>query len=308
MKKYLILLLTLLSAGQIAIYSQGALAEGFDDIALKTIKVSDNIYMLQGVGGFAGGNMAVSAGEDGILLVDDQFAEMNDKIKAALKDIGSADSSSGQLRFVLNTHWHGDHTGGNAIFSKQATVIAHNNVRKRLQAPQEHQFGQSPAQPKNAWPLITFDESLTIHMNGEAIDFIHFPNGHTDGDGVVFFTQSNVIHVGDHFFVDAFPYVDISSGGDVISYTNNVKNLIEQMPDDVKIIPGHGSLATLDDYKRFYDMLASTTDYVKIKIDAGVSLEQIQTEGLPEKWHSWGNGFIKTKNWISFIYKSWQQR
>ena len=293
MKKRLVLLFTLLFV------SQMAMAEGFDDITLKTTKVSDNIYMLQGVGGFAGGNIAVSAGADGILIVDDQFAAMHDKIKAALADI-----NPGKLRFVLNTHWHGDHTGGNAIFSKQATVIAHDNVRKRLQASQENDFGQSPAQPKEAWPLITFDESLTIHMNGGAIDFIHFPNGHTDGDGVVFFTQSNVIHVGDHFFVDAFPFVDISSGGNVLSYTNNVKKLIEQMPEDVKIIPGHGSLATLDDYKRFYDMLVSTTDYVKTRIDADMSLAQIQAEGLPEKWDSWGDGFIKAKNWISFIYQA----
>jgi len=279
--------------------SQISIADGFDEITLKTTKVSGNVYMLEGVGGFAGGNLAVSAGDDGLLLVDDQFAGMNDKIKAALKEI-----DAGDLRFVLNTHWHGDHSGGNALFSQQAIIIAHDNVRKRLQAPQENDFSKSPAQAKEAWPLITFDESLTIHLNGEAIDFIHFPNGHTDGDGVVFFTESNVIHVGDHFFVDAFPFVDMNSGGNVLGYTNNVKSLIERMPDDVKIIPGHGRLATLDDYKRFYDMLLSTTDHVKIKMDAGMTLVQIQGQGLPEKWASWGHGFIKPENWISFIYQS----
>ncbi len=279
--------------------SQISIADGFDEITLKTTKVSGNVYMLEGVGGFAGGNLAVSAGEDGLLLVDDQFAGMNDKIKAALKEI-----DAGDLRFVLNTHWHGDHSGGNVLFSQQATIIAHDNVRKRLQAPQENLFGKSAAQPKEAWPLITFDESLTLHMNGEAIDFIHFPNGHTDSDSVVFFTESNVIHTGDHFFVDIFPFVDLNSGGDVISYTKNVKSLIDQMPEDVKIIPGHGRLATLNDYKRFYNMLISTTDYVKTKLDAGMTLEQIQQAGFPEKWNSWNAGFIKAKVWISFIHES----
>lgn len=293
MEKSLALLFVLLSA------SPMILAEGFDGITLKTTKVSGNVYMLEGVGGFAGGNIAVSAGEDGILLVDDQFAGMNDKIKAELKEI-----DAGQLRFVLNTHWHGDHSGGNALFSKNATIIAHENVRKRLQAPQENSVGASPAQPKDAWPLITFDESLTIHMNGEAIDFIHFPNGHTDGDGVVFFNKSNVIHTGDHFFVDAFPFVDLDSGGNVISYTRNVKSLIDRMPEDVKIIPGHGGLATLEDYKRFHDMLVSTADYVKSKTEAGLTLEEIQVEGLPERWHSWASGYIKTEQWIGLIYQS----
>lgn len=281
--------------------SQFALANGFDDISHKTIKLSDSVYMLQGIGGFAGGNIGVSVGEDGILIVDGQFAPLADKIRAALSDI-----DNGELRFVLNTHWHGDHTGGNREFSKDATIVAHDNVRKRLQAPQENLFGKSLPQPKEAWPLITFDESLTFHMNGEAIDFIHFPNGHTDGDGVVFFTESNVIHTGDHFFVDIFPFVDINAGGNVISYTKNVKRLIDQMSDDVKIIPGHGDIATLDDYKRFYDMLESTTDYVTTKMEAGMTLEQIQEIGLPEKWASWNAGFIKAKVWIASIYKSLQ--
>lgn len=288
-----ILLSILMSVGQTA------LTAPFDEITHKTIKVSGNIYMLEGVGGFAGGNIAVSAGEDGILIVDDQFAPLADKIKSAIAAI-----DSGELRFVLNTHWHGDHTGSNALFGKEATIIAHDNVRKRLQSPQENQFGKSPVQPKEAWPLITFDESLTIHMNGEAIDFIHFPNGHTDGDGVVFFRESNVVHVGDHFFVDIFPFIDINSGGNVLAYTQNVKTIIDSMPQDVQIIPGHGRLASLQDYKRFYTMLVSTTDYVKTQLDAGMTVEQIQEKGLPEKWDGWGGGFIKAENWIKFIQQS----
>lgn len=279
--------------------SQFAWADDFDDIRLKVTQVSGNIYVLEGVGGFAGGNIAVSAGKDGLLIVDDQFAPMADKIHAALADIGP-----GKLRFVLNTHWHGDHTGGNARFADDATIIAHDNVRKRLQAAQENMFGKSPAQPEQAWPVITFDDSLSIHLNGEEVRFIHFANGHTDGDGVVYFSGANVVHVGDHFFVDAFPFVDINSGGNVIGYTANVKKTIDSMADDVKIVPGHGRIATLEDYKRFYRMLVETTDYVKAKISAGRSLQEIQTEGLPAQWESWGNGFIKPAHWIEFIFQS----
>lgn len=282
-----------LSLGQLA------LADPFEGVSHKTIKLSENVYMLQGVGGFAGGNIGVSAGEDGILIIDDQFAPLADKIKAALGDI-----AKGDLRFVLNTHWHGDHTGGNREFGKQATIVAHENVRKRLQTPQENRFGKSLPQPKEAWPVITFDQSLSFHMNGEEIEFIHFPGGHTDGDGVVYFRSSNVVHVGDLFFVDVFPFVDINSNGNVLSYAKNVKSIIDSVGPDVKIIPGHGPLSNLQDYKRFHTMLVETTDYVKAQLDAGLSVEQVQEKGLPEKWSSWGGGFIKAKDWIKFIHQS----
>ncbi len=273
--------------------------QGFSKISLKTTNVSDNIYMLEGAGGFAGGNIGVSVGEDGILLIDDQLTPMSEKITSALAEI-----HTGSPKFILNTHWHGDHTGGNAHFSNRTTIIAHTNVRKRLMEDQQNYFGASPAQAKEAWPLITFDQSLTIHFNGEAIKFIHYPNGHTDGDGVVYFTNSNVAHLGDHYFTGMFPFVDLDSGGNVFSFTKNIKEIISALPSDVKIIPGHGALSNLDELKSYYEMLVETSRYVKNQASQGRTLEEIQQEGLPGKWKSWGNGFINAENWIMFIYNS----
>ena len=158
----------------------------FSDVEIKTIHAAGNIYMLEG----RGGNIGVSVGSDGILMVDDQFEPLADKIEAALKKL-----SDGQLKFVLNTHFHGDHTGGNEVFGPTAPIIAHTNVRERLKVK------LSP----EGLPIITFDTSLSIHFNGEEIRVIHFPKGHTDGDSVIFFTGANVVHMGDHFFSGRFP-------------------------------------------------------------------------------------------------------
>lgn len=283
----------------IGLFSALALAQNFDEIELKTTHVGGNVYMLEGVGGFAGGNIGVSAGSDGVLIVDDQFLQMADKIRDAIGEL-----SDGELRFVLNTHWHGDHTGGNIHFSKDATIIAHHNVRKRLMSKQSNHFGASPPQPKKAWPVITFDHSLTIHFNDEDIQFIHFPKGHTDGDGVVYFPTSKVAHLGDHFFVGRFPFVDLNSGGNVIGYTENIAKMLELFPADVKIIPGHGPLADIEDLKRFHHMLVETTSTVKAYKDKGMSLEEAQEEGLPLDWADWGTGFIVETDWIAFVYMS----
>lgn len=266
-------------------------------IQVKATKVSGNVYMLEG----AGGNIGVSVGPDGILIVDDQYAPLADKIKAALKTLGE-----GKLKFVLNTHWHGDHTGGNAAFGPEAPVIAHDNVRKRMGTEQKSEFWKrtTPASPKEALPIITFDQSLSVHFNGEEIRVIHFPHGHTDGDSIIFFTNSNVVHMGDHFFAGRFPFVDLESGGDVEGFTKNVGDVIAKLPAGVRIIPGHGPLSTPDDLKSFHHMLLTTTDIVRKKMAAGKTLAEIKSEGLPEEWKSWGAGFIKTDIWIETIHRS----
>lgn len=266
-------------------------------VEIKATKVAGNVHMLEG----GGGNIGVSVGSDGILIVDDQFAPLVDKIKAALKRLGE-----GKLRFVLNTHWHGDHTGGNVAFGPEAPVIAHDNVRKRMGSEQKSEFWKrtTPASPKEALPVITFDHSLTVHFNGEEIRVIHFPRGHTDGDAVIFFTNSNVVHMGDHFFAARFPFVDLESGGSVEGYAKNVGEVIKKLPAGVKIIPGHGPLSTPDDLKAYHRMLLETTDIVRKKMAAGKTLDQIKTEGLPEEWKSWGTGFIKTGVWLETIHRS----
>lgn len=266
-------------------------------VEIKTTKVAGNVYLLEG----AGGNIGVSVGPDGILIVDDQFAPLADKIRASLKTLGQ-----GKLRFILNTHWHGDHTGGNAAFGPEASIIAHDNVRKRLSTEQYSAFFKSkiPPSPKEALPVITFDQSLSVHFNGEEIRVIHFPNGHTDGDSIVFFTSSKVVHLGDDFFSGSFPFVDVDSGGSVEGLAKNIGEVITKIPADAKLIPGHGPISSLDDLKAYHRMLVETTAIVRQKIEARKTLDQIKAEGLPAEWNSWGKGFIKTDQWLELVHRS----
>jgi glyoxylase-like metal-dependent hydrolase (beta-lactamase superfamily II) len=290
-KKFLLLTVSLL----FAVSTQAQ--TDFSKVEIKATKVAGNVYMLEG----AGGNIGVSVGDDGLLIVDDQFAPLADKIRAALK--GLADK---KLRFILNTHWHGDHTGGNIAFGPEAPIIAHDNVRKRLATEQKSTVFNTttPPSPKEALPVITFNDSLSVHFNGEEIRAIHFPHGHTDGDSVIFFSTSNVVHLGDDFFAGRFPFVDLESGGSVEGLVKNIGELVDKIPPTAKLIPGHGPISTLDDLKAYHRMLQQTTDIVRQKIAAGKTLDQIKTEGLPAEWAPWGTGFIKTDRWVETIYKS----
>lgn len=293
MKRYLLCSLSII----LFLLVGGALAQGdLSKVEIKSTQVSGNVYMLEG----AGGNIGVSVGSDGILIVDDQFAPLAEKIRAALKKLGE-----GKLKYILNTHYHGDHTGGNKEFGPEAPIIAHDNVRKRLSGEMKPATGNAqPAAPPEALPVITFDQSLSVFFNGEEIRVIHFPHGHTDGDSVIFFTRSNVVHMGDHFFNGMFPFVDLASGGDVEGYARNVEAVIAKVPAGAKIIPGHGPLAGVEDLKKFHQMLVETIAVVREKMKAGKTVDQIKAEGLGDKWSSWGNGFIKTPAWIQTIYQS----
>jgi cyclase len=290
--KSIIALLVLL-ASPLLIIAQ----EDYSKVEIKATKINGNVYMLEG----AGGNIGVSVGPDGILIVDDQFAPLAEKIKAALKTLGD-----GKLKFILNTHWHGDHTGGNAPLGREAPIIAHDNVRKRLSTEQRIDFFKMtvPPSPSEALPVITFDNSLSVHFNGEEIKAIHFPHGHTDGDSVIFFTKSNVVHLGDDFFAGRFPFVDLDSGGSVQGLVKNIGEIIPKIPAGAKLIPGHGPISTIDDLKAFHRMLIETTDVVRKKMARKKTLAQIKTEGLPAEWKSWGEGFVKTDQWIELIYNS----
>jgi cyclase len=269
--------------------------QDFSKVEMKVIPISGSIYMLQG----AGGNIGVSAGKDGILIVDDQYAPLAEKIRVALRLI-----NPGNLKFVLNTHFHGDHTGSNAAFGPEAPIIAQENVRKRLSSEQTVRGNKVPPSPAEALPVITFADAVSVHFNGEEIKAIHFPHGHTDGDSVIFFTKSNVVHMGDDFFVGRFPFIDLENGGSVQGLIDNVGKVIAQIPADAKIIPGHGALSTVEDLKTYHRMLTETTDAVRKGMAASKSLEQLQADGLPEEWKSWGSGFIDTKAWIATIHSS----
>ena len=280
------LVYTIVAAGVVFLCITAWAQMDFARIKIKTTHVAGNIYMLEG----AGGNIGASVGPDGILLVDDQFAPLAEKIRNALKEL-----SEGQLKFLINTHFHGDHTGGNAIFGAEAHIISHTNVRKRLQIE---------SSPQKALPVVTFDDSLSIHFNGEEIRVIHFPHSHTDGDSVIFFTGSNVVHLGDLFFSGRFPYVDLNNGGDVEGLIKHIEKLLAELPPDVKLIPGHGPLSDLDDLRIYHQTLVETMEVIRDQIEAGKSLEEIKAAGLPKKWRSWGAGFISTGRWIEIVHRS----
>lgn len=271
----------------LALAGPGAAQQDFSQVQIQTIHVAGNIYMLQG----SGGNIGVSSGTDGQLIVDDQFAPLSGKIEAALKNIGD-----GRLKFVLNTHFHGDHTGGNAHFGRQAPIIAHDNVRQRLR--------KIPSLEKGALPVITFGQSLSLHFNGEEIRVTHLPPGHTDSDSIIHFTGANVFHMGDSFFSGRFPNIDLAGGGDVQGFIRNIEQALKTIPPEAKIIPGHGPLSTLEDMKKFHEMLIETTGIVQRGIAAGKNLEQLKADGLPEKWKKWEAPTLNTARWIEIVYAS----
>ncbi|NQV84872.1 MAG: MBL fold metallo-hydrolase [Rhodospirillales bacterium] len=274
------------------------------EITIGVVPVSGPISMLIGVNGFSGGNVGVSAGRDGMLIVDDKLDTFSHKLEKRLDDLKIC-SECGDLKFVINTHWHFDHAGGNAYFGDQAVIVAHDNVRKLMAAPQEIKFFKMklPASPDQALPVITYAKSVSVHFNGEEIRVIHFPNGHTDGDSVVHFTKSNVLHLGDQFFNGLFPFVDLEHGGNVVSMTRNIGEMIKMFPADAKIIPGHGPLGDMAALKAFHAMLTQTTKIVKDRMAAGKSLTEIQAAGLPEKWKSWA-WLINAESWIALVHGS----
>jgi glyoxylase-like metal-dependent hydrolase (beta-lactamase superfamily II) len=289
------------SALSVALAGPVAAQQDMTDVEITATHVAGTVYMLQG----RGGNIGVSIGPDGALLVDDQFAALEDKIRASLEELvgGKVD-----MDFVLNTHWHGDHVGGNTAFGSgsDAPVIAHTNVRKRMSTRQETAFGVVEPSPEEALPVLTFADSVSIHFNGEEIRAIHFPHSHTDGDAVIFFTESNVVHMGDLHFSGMFPFVDLSSGGSVQGLIKSVAGVIEQVPADVHVIPGHGPLSSVDDLREYLEMLNESVVFVGQGIEAGKSLDALKAEGVPERWVPWSGGFIDGDRWIETVFASLQ--
>jgi cyclase len=266
--------------------------DDFSKVEIKVTKVAGTVYMLEG----SGGNIGVSVGDDGVVLVDDQFAPLAGKIKTALKGV-----TDKPLKFVLNTHFHGDHTGGNAAFAHDATIIAHENVRKRLQDGGTVLGGAVKPADKDALPVVTFNQRATVHLNGEDIRAVHFEAGHTDGDSVIFFTQSNVVHMGDDFVTYGFPFVDAANGGSVGGMIAGVEKVLAMVDDNVKIIPGHGPLSSKADMRKFVDMLKETRDVVASGLKAGKTADQLKQDHALAKFESLGKGFIKTDAWIDLL-------
>ena len=268
----------------------------FDKIQIKATKVAGQIYVIEDVTKeFSGGNIGVSAGPDGIVLVDDKFAPLAPKIEAALKTI-----SDKPVRFVINTHYHGDHTSGNSAFGAKSTIIAHENTRKRMAAGRGT---EEPPAPAVALPIITFEHRVSVHLNGEDIRAIHFPNGHTDTDVVIFFTRSNVVHMGDDFFNGIYPFIDSDGGGSAKGLIANIEKLLGEIPADAKIIPGHGKVATAKELREFLAMLKETTAIIEAGIKANKTADQLKKDKVLAKYERWAKGFFKNEDFIDLLYK-----
>lgn len=259
-------------------------ADRFANVQVTSQHVGGTVHMLTG----AGGNIAVSVGDDGTLIVDDQFAPLAGRIQAAVDELGGS-----RPKLVLNTHYHGDHTGSNAFFGAAGTIVAHDNVRIRLLSADGVQ--------RVALPLVTFAEGLTVHFNDDEIALIHLPHGHTDGDSAVWFKNANVLHTGDQLFNGRFPFVDIDGGGTVSGYMQNLETILELVPADIRIIPGHGALANVAAVAENLEVIRTTRKMVVDALNDGDSIETVIERGLGAEYADWASGFINEERWIRIL-------
>ncbi|UCF39456.1 MAG: MBL fold metallo-hydrolase [Acidobacteriota bacterium] len=251
----------------------------------------------------SGGNLGLCVGEDATFLIDDQFAPLTEKIKEAIAKI-----TPHPIKFVFNTHWHGDHTGGNENLGEMgALIVAHDNVRKRMSSEQFMKaFNRTvPASPKAALPVVTFNDTVTFHLNDEEIHALHVDPAHTDGDSVIFFKSSNVVHTGDLFFNGRYPFIDLSSGGSIQGMIAATNRLLDLIDEKTKIIPGHGELGSKADLAQYRDMLVAVKDRVEPLIKAGKSEEEVlAAKPLADLAAEWGEGFMNPDNFLKIVYAS----
>jgi glyoxylase-like metal-dependent hydrolase (beta-lactamase superfamily II) len=287
------------------IFAAAALAAGpalaqrdFSNVEIKTTEIGGGVYMLEG----AGGNIGLSVGEDGAFVIDDQFAPLAEKIVSAIEAV-----SDQPVEFVVNTHWHGDHTGGNeAMSGLGAHIVAHDNVRERLKAGLVREGGHTtPPAPAGALPVITFSHSMSFYWNGHDIRVWHPEKAHTDGDAIIFFKDVNIVHMGDVFFNGGFPYVDLESGGDLDGYIATHEKVLGKIDGETKIIPGHGALATKADLQKTVEMLKDVRSRIQALIDEGRSEDEVVAAApLADLDAAWGQGFINAERMTRTAYKS----
>lgn len=291
----------ILGLAAIAAAGQAAAQRDFSEVEIRTVLVSDGIHVLIG----AGGNIGLSTGADGPFLIDDQYAPLTDKIRAAIGEITDA-----EVEFIVNTHWHGDHTGGNENFAETGSIIvAHDNVRTRLQAEQfvplfDH---RAPPAPDEALPIVTFSDAVTFHWNGRTIHAFHVEHAHTDGDAIIQFVEDNVFHMGDVYWSSGYPRIDVGNGGSINGVIAAVDEVLGRAADGSTIIPGHGELPAsglpaLREYRR---MLTSIRDNVQALIDQGMSEEQAVSARPTESFDAeWGGGYVTADKFARSIYIS----
>ena len=283
----------------LAILSIGLFAQrNMDDVKIKTTEVAGGVYLLEG----RGGNIGVFSGPDGTFVIDAQFAPLTEKIMSAIQAI-----HQGPVRFLVNTHWHGDHTGGNENFRNAgATIIAHENVRQRMSEGLYNPVFKRQIEPSapEARPVITVDQGLTFFLNGDTITATHLKKAHTDGDLVLKFHKANVIHAGDIFFVSRFPYIDVASGGSVKGLIKAVEMILDLCDDQTRLIGGHGKLATKSDLMDYLEVIRKVTSEIETLLAAGKSLDDILINNPASAFPEWGSGFIDADTFTSIAVGS----
>lgn len=282
-----------------ALTSALALAQDFSSVEIRTTEVADGVYVLQG----AGGNLGLAVGDEGAFLIDDQYAPLTERIEAAVAEV-----TDQPIRFVLNTHWHGDHTGGNENLAEGGSlVVAHDNVRKRMAAGQLMEFFERevPPAPDGALPVVTFDDRISFHLGGHTIDAIHVPSAHTDGDAIVHLEEANVVHTGDIVFYGLYPFIDYGSGGSLGGMIEATDRVLELADADTAVITGHGGpVIDREQLSGYRDMLATVHRRLIELIVDGASLEQVQAAGVTAEFdEQWGQGFIGPERWIELNYE-----
>jgi cyclase len=275
----------------------------FDTVQVRAQQLRAGVYVLFG----AGGNIGLSVGNDAAFIVDDQFAPLTPKIVAAIAAI-----TNKPVRFVINTHWHGDHSGGNESFGKAGTlIIAHNNVRKRMSAEQFNDLYnfRTPASPPGALPVVSFSDSITFHINGDDLVAFHVPPAHTDGDAIVYFTRADVVHMGDTFFLNTYPFIDTSTGGSVNGIIAAADRVLAMCTPQTIVIPGHGAAANCGDLRTYRNVVATVRDRVRAEMQKGRTLDQIKAAGLSKEFDAqWGVGFVPPDRFIELVHRSLTSR
>jgi glyoxylase-like metal-dependent hydrolase (beta-lactamase superfamily II) len=280
-----------------------AAQQDFSKVEIKTIDLGSGLAMLQG----AGGNIGVSTGPDGVFLIDDQFAPLTEKIRAAIREL-----SKEPIRFVLNTHWHGDHTGGNENLGEAGVLIlAHHRVRERLSTEQFQAIRNRtiPASPKVAWPVVTFEDGVTLHLNGQTIEVTHVDPAHTDGDSIVYFSEADLLHMGDIYFSGMYPFIDTSSGGRIDGMIAAADRALAIAGPKTRIIPGHGPLSNREDLSQTREMLISVRDRVRNFMNEGLDRDQVIARQPSKDFDGeYGGGFMKPDVFVGIVFDSLKSR
>lgn len=276
-----------------------AFAQDMDDVVVEATALTGSLHMLTG----QGGNLVVCTGPDGIFLVDDQYAPLTERIRSAIAEI-----QAGDVRFVLNTHWHGDHTGGNENFGEAgAVIVAHENVRQRMSVDQFNQLfdRETPASPAAALPVVTFSDGIVFHLNGETIRVEHFEHAHTDGDATVHFVDANIIHTGDIVFWGLYPFIDIDSGGSVDGIIEATASLLEMSDDATRFVPGHGPLLGREQVAAYREMLLELRGRVQKLLDDGLDMEAV-VAAAPTADHDaeWGQVWLDGPTFTKVLVRS----